>query len=325
MNKREIDEDALDSEAIQAQIDLSMSFAQGLVSSWMEPNKFSSSSQKKDLEKELTDYMRRPPRLGVGASVPEGHQSTSREIARLKGKLSRKKRTREDEEVAAMKQPSDEEGGSRAGAIKKRARPDPFDVVHGKKKKKRKLAEPIPPLSTSPTRAASQSKGDTLNAVEETASVSKELPKLNGINTATTSSVKSKKKKKKAAQILKEASPDATDVHDTHFSGSPVAEKSVPPRDTPLTPKFTSGKYITGSEPLDASLVPTPWGSIANRKSLPLALVDVPLLNLNGPPSDPESGVEHAVTMSPKKKRKRRKKKKIHLTPNTTSMITAPQ
>lgn len=62
MNTRGIDEDALDSEALQAQIDLSMSFAQDLVSSWMAPHKFPTNSRKKDLEKELTDYMRRPPR-----------------------------------------------------------------------------------------------------------------------------------------------------------------------------------------------------------------------------------------------------------------------
>lgn len=62
MNSQDIDEDALDSEALQAQIDLSMSFAQGLVSSWMDPHKFPKNSRQKDLEKELTDYMRRPPR-----------------------------------------------------------------------------------------------------------------------------------------------------------------------------------------------------------------------------------------------------------------------
>ena len=57
-----IDEDAIDTEALQAQIDLSMSFAQGLVSSWMEPHKLPRSSRKRDLEKELSEHMRRPPR-----------------------------------------------------------------------------------------------------------------------------------------------------------------------------------------------------------------------------------------------------------------------
>jgi hypothetical protein len=57
-----VDEDSIDTEALQAQIDLSMSFAQSLVSSWMEPHKFSTSSRKRDLEKELSEYMKRPPR-----------------------------------------------------------------------------------------------------------------------------------------------------------------------------------------------------------------------------------------------------------------------
>lgn len=57
-----VDEDAIDTEALQAQIDLSMSFAQDLVSSWIAPHKSASSSRKKNLEQELADYMKRPPR-----------------------------------------------------------------------------------------------------------------------------------------------------------------------------------------------------------------------------------------------------------------------
>ena len=56
------DEDSIDTEALQAQIDLSMSFAQNLVSSWMAHHKLPPSSLKRDLEKELSDYMKRPPR-----------------------------------------------------------------------------------------------------------------------------------------------------------------------------------------------------------------------------------------------------------------------
>lgn len=63
MNSQEIvDEDALDSEALQAQIDMSMSFAQDLVTSWIQPHKYPKSSRRNDLEKELMESMRRPPR-----------------------------------------------------------------------------------------------------------------------------------------------------------------------------------------------------------------------------------------------------------------------
>lgn len=62
MSSAEMNEDEIDTETLQAQIDLSMSFAQSLVSSWIEPHKFPSSSRRKNIEQELTEYMKRPPR-----------------------------------------------------------------------------------------------------------------------------------------------------------------------------------------------------------------------------------------------------------------------
>lgn len=67
------EEDDLDTEALQAQIDLSMSFAQNLVASWMKPSTSASTSKKsssQNLEDELKDYMRRPARcVKIVASV----------------------------------------------------------------------------------------------------------------------------------------------------------------------------------------------------------------------------------------------------------------
>jgi hypothetical protein len=60
-----MDEDAIDTEALQAQIDLSMSFAQNLVSSWIQPQKIPRNPHKKNLEKELSEYMKRPARYGA--------------------------------------------------------------------------------------------------------------------------------------------------------------------------------------------------------------------------------------------------------------------
>ena len=57
-----MDEDAIDVETLQAQIDLSMSFAKTLVSSWIEPHRIPTNPHKKDLEKELSEYMQRPAR-----------------------------------------------------------------------------------------------------------------------------------------------------------------------------------------------------------------------------------------------------------------------
>ncbi|KAF8969469.1 hypothetical protein BDZ97DRAFT_1915420 [Flammula alnicola] len=332
MNAREIDEDALDPEALQAQIDLSMSFAQNLVSSWMEPHKFPTNSRKKDLEKELTEYMRRPPRLGVGASIPEGHQSTSREAARLKGKLAGSKRSREEDEVASSKQASDEEGESRAVAIKKKARPDPFDVVHGKKKKKQKTAEEtIEPQA--------QSKDDSSGEVEDILLNATKSPKPNGLDTESTP-VKSKKKRKKAAQLANGVPPDTTDVPQGSeadcLPASPSVENKPVVEDAPLTPQRHPGKSFirvlvipshkrTGKEiavqvSIDVSLTITPRSAHGHRKALPPEFANLPLLNLTGPPSDPESDADLATgapSTSPKKKRKRRKKKKSLAVPST--------
>jgi hypothetical protein len=57
-----MDEDAIDIETLQAQIDLSMSFAKNLVSTWIQPHTIPRNSNKKDLEKELSEYMQRPAR-----------------------------------------------------------------------------------------------------------------------------------------------------------------------------------------------------------------------------------------------------------------------
>jgi hypothetical protein len=59
---------------------------------------------------------------------------------RLKGRLVGKKRGREEEAVN-NKAISDDEGESRAGAIKKKPKLDPFDGM-GKKKKKQKALAP---------------------------------------------------------------------------------------------------------------------------------------------------------------------------------------
>ncbi|KJA29841.1 hypothetical protein HYPSUDRAFT_196171 [Hypholoma sublateritium FD-334 SS-4] len=306
MNSQDIDEDALDSEALQAQIDLSMSFAQGLVSSWMDPHKFPKNSRKKDLEKELTEYMRRPPRLGVGAAIPEGHQSLSRETARLKGKLAGSKRERE-EEVAAAKQAFDEEGESRAVAIKKKARPDPFDVVHGKKKKKQRIADPVAFKPVLSTPAGRQYKGDSSSEVEDILLNTLASPMVNGVNSLTSTPNKSKKKKKKVAQTTSQLSGPLVDTVDddaTQVAASLVLEKKSFSSNSQLTPPQSPA-------PIDVSLTATPWNLNASTKPPSLALTSFPLLNLTGPPSDNESDAE--TVTSPKKKRKRRKKKKNHI------------
>jgi hypothetical protein len=147
--------DETDTETLQAQIDLSLSFAQNLVSSWVKPSVKLSLSRRNNIEEELESYIRRPPRcityfflcfsylwsptsgrrLGVGATVPEA-TSASLDPGRLKNRLLNnggKKRTREGDDNM-VEQPIDDEEESRAGAIRKKAKKDPFGGMNGNKK-----------------------------------------------------------------------------------------------------------------------------------------------------------------------------------------------
>ena len=89
----------------------------------------------------------------------------TRETARLKGKLAGRKRPLE--ESYQSKSASDEEGESRATAIKKKARQDPFDVTHGKKRKKDKLKESERSSQPAvPSRPFDESKLDSSDEIE---------------------------------------------------------------------------------------------------------------------------------------------------------------
>lgn len=54
--------DDIDTETLQSQIDLSMSLVHNLVSSWMKPSQKASIVSSNTAQKELEEYMRRPPR-----------------------------------------------------------------------------------------------------------------------------------------------------------------------------------------------------------------------------------------------------------------------
>ncbi|KAK1233305.1 hypothetical protein PQX77_003531 [Marasmius sp. AFHP31] len=132
------DEDTVDTEALQAQIDLSMSYMHELASSWIKPSAKSVKSNDKTFEAELQESLRRPPRLGVGASIPDANASNTREAARLKGQLTgKRKRDTNDDPVLPLKHHQlsndDDEEESRSGAIKKKVASDPFS---GKDKRK---------------------------------------------------------------------------------------------------------------------------------------------------------------------------------------------
>lgn len=66
------EEEDIGLETLQAQVDMSLAFTQNLVSSWLKPTegKLPSSRARND-EKELEEYMRRPPRYAPVRSLLE--------------------------------------------------------------------------------------------------------------------------------------------------------------------------------------------------------------------------------------------------------------
>jgi hypothetical protein len=64
--KEGMEEDDIDNETIQARVNASLAYVNDLVSSWMKPPKNPSSH--KDVEKEIEELMRRPPRYDITRS-----------------------------------------------------------------------------------------------------------------------------------------------------------------------------------------------------------------------------------------------------------------
>ncbi|KAF9057974.1 hypothetical protein BJ165DRAFT_1521306 [Panaeolus papilionaceus] len=294
-------ENDIDTEALQAQIDLSMSFAQDMVSSWVKPHKLPKSSRRNDLELELKEYMKKPPRLGVGATIPTDNQSMIRETARLKGKLTSSKSNREEEDGTSGKRKSpsedDDEGESRTGAIQKKQRVDPFAGTHGKKKKNQKESGLATPQVLQKITSTSKSQ---LNQPEES------KPSNTTYQISSPMLLKRSKTPETRSNGPDEQPPAITDCEPVpqvkgQMNGTDKPSNMISIPAEPTSPHKKA--------PPDASHPPSP--SKGTSKSIPPLLLKRPLLNLAGPP--PESDSEEAPDApftSPKKKRKRRRKKK---------------
>ncbi|KAF8524596.1 hypothetical protein BU17DRAFT_29877, partial [Hysterangium stoloniferum] len=115
-------EDNADIEAVQAQIDLSNSVTYDLVSSWVKPSASQAPSlMSQQIARELEEFAKRPSRLGLGATLSKSNVAAIREAARLKGKLTSKKRPYGDGSTLGStgneKADSEEEQESRSAAI----------------------------------------------------------------------------------------------------------------------------------------------------------------------------------------------------------------
>ncbi|KAF8826929.1 hypothetical protein HHX47_DHR5000988 [Lentinula edodes] len=289
-------EDDIEPEALQAQIDLSMSVTNDLVSSWMKPSNKPKTLYNQTLEAELKEYMRRPPRLGVGASIPESTSVSSRETARLKGSLvgKGKKRAREDEGDSSSKL-SDDEGESRAGAIRKKTVPNPFTMPTPKKKKLSQVGGTVNVNSGSIVKPPGNAGGDIKDHTS-LAQVMEPIPQ---------SHVGQDKKKQ-----------------DTTDSCPPILVRKQKDSMTEKTSPDSSNQ--TAPSP-PSSPVPKKTHSHGPNSSQSDATHTV--LNLNGPVGDPgdnsESDEVGASPSKPKKKRKKRKKKKKAQIIGTGEVLTS--
>ncbi|PFH51366.1 hypothetical protein AMATHDRAFT_59070 [Amanita thiersii Skay4041] len=303
-------DDNIDLETLQSQIDMSMSFANNLVSSWITPNKVAASSRGHDLEKEIKEYMRRPPRLGVGASIPENN-TLSRGAARLKDQLRDKGSNKQAlEEWGKTQGDSDGETESKAGLINKRARPDPFAGLFWSKKKKLAQATPgsegIPPSvveGQNPNDAVMQhwdSKTEAVVAVLAKVQASPDGPTVQSGD---------------ARQSESKSNP-----HATGRSSEPSMLNAAPH----VTSEGNNLQHIKAG-PFNPNTANNSRGLEPNIASIITKALHAPLhpgspykysiLNLEGPlPSEAEaSAVEQNSEVNRRKKRKKRKRKKILL------------
>ncbi|KAJ7368505.1 hypothetical protein DFH08DRAFT_1071198 [Mycena albidolilacea] len=304
-------EEDIDTEALQAQIDLSLSYAQNLVSSWVKPSAKPTKNSSRALEAELKEYMRRPPRLGVGAAIPETVASSSRDTERLKAHLSGKggKRARGDDgNDPGSKQLSDAEEDSRGASTKKKARIDPFEASSKRKKAKEALKPPAPRVTPPPP--------EKKTAEKETPA--EDVAKREDATSEQVSPPKRKKKKHKNKNPTTDSEieslpgpskpPPRSPPQDVkgHINGSSSSPKTGEAASPSPAPQVVDTSLLTGDSALSSPVSQT-------RDAQNSPLLKGPILNLNGPPpsiSDVESGGEDGEPGTSKKKRRRRKKKK---------------
>jgi hypothetical protein len=282
----------------------------------------------KNAQRELVEHMRRPPRLGVGAPIPE---SSTHETARLKNQLtSGKKRARqEDDDRKQQPNYSDDDEESRAGVMKKKVR---VDVFNGGKQKRKKVNGLFTPQSTpgsSQTRKL-QGKGEASGEMEiDREEESQEAAALPASSGQVTSSPRKKKKRKKVSDVdvvvVKPTSPPSTPRQNTtdhlmipisqdnassvevELSAAPVGSSSSAEMVAETNPPNTIDRLTTATPK-----TPSTSARVRTFQNIP-ALNKLPLLNLDGPPpdvSDPEGDKIPSQGASPKKKRKRHKKRK---------------
>ena len=148
-----VPEDEVDMESLQAQIDMSMSFAQNLVTSWIKPTHLAQlGSSGANTAQMLEEESRRPPRyptmlcvlwtykqnlcrLGVGASIPTA-PPLAHEASKLKRRLGRNGVKNEDVVQSQLQDSSKSDDEEHKGRpAKRKTKVDPFRREGSKKRR----------------------------------------------------------------------------------------------------------------------------------------------------------------------------------------------
>lgn len=288
-------DDEIDSETLQAQMDLSMSFAHNLVTSWIQTTRLAQPHPGiSEAERILKEELRRPPRLGVGAPVPVASVA-SRDAAKLRHRLAKTA----DKAMSSSEKPlqpdheSDEEE-EKGRPVKRTKRNDPFTMPGLKKRRKvddssNKLSMPA---STRPTNGTDLRENEQVTEKTRTETISRE----------------------QLTHVASIPSPGVTPAKSATATFSLATQSSIS-RSEDLTPSQNCAKGD------DKSTIPVPntdlgltgncptSSPVSTQHSVSSKRARFSLLNLDGPPDFQQSG-NSATPNSSKKHRRRRKKKK---------------
>ncbi|KAG2042245.1 hypothetical protein BDR03DRAFT_944903 [Suillus americanus] len=327
-------DDDIDTETLQAQINMSMSFAEDLVSSWIQPaHKANLSKSAVDAQKLLDEQLRRPPRLGVGAPIPES-STTARDAARLKHHLIGKgvKRAQEDDITLKTEHHSEDEE-RKGGTVRKKTKLDPFAL---RSKTKAKISgNPVTQSTHKPSFPHQQADGGDSKTGGDDLEQGRNVPSLSSpleaskINSDSSAKKRDKEPRKRSAtgsersmsfqeQTISHSrsitTPDRSGNQSLSVNSPPLGSEwssvsfstSGPFSMVALQTEFKRGGELNVPD-MSTEYPPPPPHAPRHPEAPRLA---VPLLNLDGPPDRGDGSGKNDNPDSSKKKRKRRKKKK---------------
>jgi hypothetical protein len=216
-------------------------------------------------------------RLGVGAPIPSSTGTHGHETMKLKGKLGGKKRAWEAADsgnVIKAAQSDDDEEESRAGAIRKRARVDPFAGSGAKEKKKKKVAHDLEQtVSSLADSSAKHSHTETRSSVEVEKSLGKSED--DAIESSPSKKKKKKRKEKNDATIseghLGSTLPQQTLTKRATISETPPTPPSVKPRtlDIPGMSSWLRICFSALQSRISAASFPSPRNTCGTCHSAP--------------------------------------------------------